>query len=139
MSLVIYNKYKVLRFKSNSKDEIIQIVDSNQPEIIQQYLHEYTALLQNKIHQYQSDLDGQRLSTVPSLEFIDYRLSEFVRLHHRDLIRAIQLKKNQLTTHIAITRLSKQIASFKLTDEHVSKLPHSSTFIISSRIKESID
>ena len=73
----------------DSKDDILRIVPSSEPAIIQEYLRDYLISLQNKIDQYKTDLSTQIVSyptTLPSLEIMDERLTEFVRLHHCDLL-----------------------------------------------------
>lgn len=57
--------------------------------------------------------------TLTPLEFIDERLKQFVRSHHRDLVRVIKLKQQHLNADVTISHLSKQIVSFKLNTNQV--------------------
>jgi hypothetical protein len=64
-------------------------MQSNEPDIIQKHLSDYVLLLQNKIGQITAELLTQSSTcplALPSLEIIDQRLREFVRLHHLDLL-----------------------------------------------------
>jgi len=59
-------------------------------------------------------------STLPhSLEIVDQRLKEFVRLHHLDLLRTINYQICKLNFNIHIKKLSKQLSSYHLTIEQV--------------------
>ena len=82
------------------KDDILKIIQSNEPTIIQKYLEDYLILLRNKIDQYTTELMTQSSSCpstmLSSLEIIDQRLKEFVRLHHLDLLRTINYQMNKL-------------------------------------------
>ncbi len=54
-------------------------------------------LLQQKTEQYTKELITQLLLcpvTFVSIEFLDHRLKEFVRLHHLDLMRTINYQIN---------------------------------------------
>jgi hypothetical protein len=104
------------------KDDILKIIQSNEPEIIQKYLEDYLVLLRNKIHQYTTELMTQSSScpkSLSSLEIIDQRLNEFVRLHHLNLLRTINNQIYKLNTNIHIARLFKQLSSFHLTTTQV--------------------
>ena len=57
-----------------------------------------------------------------SLEIIDQKLKEFVRLHHLDLLRTINYQINKLNSNIHIKSLSKQLLSFNLTMRQVRLL-----------------
>jgi hypothetical protein len=79
-------------------------------------------LLQNKIDQFTTELIVQATtcpSTLPSLETIDQRLKEFVRLHHLDLRRAINHQISKLHSNILIKKFSKQLSAFRLTPKQV--------------------
>ena len=54
-----------------------------------------------------------------SLEIIDQKLKEFVRLHHLDLLRTINYQINKLNSNLHIKNLSKQLLSFNLTMKQV--------------------
>jgi hypothetical protein len=104
------------------KDDILKIIQSNEPSIIQKYLEDYLILLPNKIDQYTTKLMTQSSScpsTLSSLEIIDKRLKEFVRLHHLDLLRTINYQICELNSNIHIKKLSKQLSSFRLTTKQV--------------------
>ncbi len=58
-------------------------------------------------------------STLPSLEIIDQRLKEFVRLNHFDLLRTVNYQIYKLNSNIHITKLCKQLSSFHLTKKQV--------------------
>jgi hypothetical protein len=58
-------------------------------------------------------------STLSSLEIIDKRLKEFVRLHHLDLLRTINYQICELNSNMHIKKLSKQLSSFRLTTKQV--------------------
>ncbi len=81
------------------------------------------ALLWKQIDQSTTDLMTQSTScpsTLPhSLEIIDSKLKEFVRLHHFDLLRTVNYQIYKLNSHIHITKLSKQLSSFRLTTKQV--------------------
>ncbi len=107
----------------NLKDDILKIIPSNEPKVIQKYLEDYLILLQNKMNEYTTELMTQLTScpsTLPhSLEIVDQRLKEFVRLHHLDLLRTINYQICKLNTNIHIKKLSKQLSSYHLTTEQV--------------------
>ncbi len=79
-------------------------------------------LLQNKIDQFTAELMAQS-STCPStlhpLEIIDQRLKEFVRLHHLDLLRAVNYQIYKLNSNTLIKKFSKQLSTFRLTPKQV--------------------
>ncbi len=80
------------------------------------------SLLQNKIDQLTAELLAQSSmcpSTLPSLEIIDQRLKEFVRLHHLDLQRTINYQISVLNSNITIKKFSKQLSTFHLTPKQV--------------------
>jgi len=104
------------------KDDIIQIIKSNEPNVIQTYLKDYVLILKNKISESTYDLTTQ--STLcpfitPSLETIDARLKEFIRLHHIDLCRTISYQIYKLKSQIHERDLFQQISSFDLNEEQV--------------------
>jgi hypothetical protein len=79
-------------------------------------------LLRNKIDQYTIELRTQASScpsTLSSLEIIDQRLKEFVRLHHISLLKTISYQLNKLKDNIYEKQLSKQLACYCLTTEQV--------------------
>jgi hypothetical protein len=80
-------------------------------------------LLRNKIDQYRIELVTQSSSCpttiLSSLEILDQRLKEFVRLHHLDLLRTINYQVNKLNHNIHMKNLSKQLSSFHLTMKQV--------------------
>lgn len=104
------------------KEDVLRIVPSNESSVIQKYLHDYVGLLQNRIDQYKNDLNTQ-VPTYPTtllpLDIIDERLTDFVQLHHRDLLRAVNYQIGQLNTTVLIHRLSKQLQPFNLTAAQV--------------------
>ena len=57
--------------------------------------------------------------TLPSLEMIDQRLKEFVRLHHLDLRRTINYQLSKLNSNELIKKFSKQLSTFHLTAKQV--------------------
>ena len=102
--------------------DILQIIQSKEPDIIQKYLADYVLLLQNKIDQFTTELMAQSStcpSTLPPLEIIDQRLKEFVRLHHLDLLRAINYETSKLNSNILIKEFSKQLSTYHLTAKQV--------------------
>jgi hypothetical protein len=104
------------------KDDILEIIESNEPPVIQKYLEDYLVLLGNKIDHYTSELITQSTTcplTLPSLEIIDQRLKEFVRLHHLDLLRTISYQLSQLNSLVLINKFSKQLSTFQLTTKQV--------------------
>ncbi len=109
------------------EDDILKIIRSNEPKIIQKYLQDYVILLQNRINQYTIELATQSLScpttlltqTAMSLEIIDRRLNEFVRLHHLDLKRQINYHISKLRGHIREKQLVQELSSYTLTNEQV--------------------
>ena len=79
-------------------------------------------LLQNKVDQFTTELMTQSStcsSTLPPLEIIDQRLKEFVRLHHLDLLRAINYETSKLNSNILIKEFSKQLSTYRLTAKQV--------------------
>jgi len=114
--------YLYLNYFCKLKSDILKIVPSTEPNIIQKYLEDYLILVRKQIDQYTTDLMTQSTlcpSTLPSLEIIDQRLKEFVRLHHLDLLRTINYQIYKLNSNIHITKLSKQLSSFHLTTKQV--------------------
>jgi hypothetical protein len=108
------------------KRDILKIIASNEPKIIQKYLEDYLILLQNRINQYKTELTIQSLScpvilvTTISLEMIDQRLHEFVRLHHLDLTRQIKYHVSKLKDYIREKQLFHELSSsYPLTNEKV--------------------
>jgi len=91
--------------------------------MIQKYLQDYLILLHNKVDQYTNELRIQSTScpsTLPhSLERIDSRLKEFIRLHHLDILRKINYQISKLNSKIHIEKFSKQLSSFHLTAKQV--------------------
>jgi hypothetical protein len=79
-------------------------------------------LVQNKIDQFTTELMAQS-STCPStllpLEIVDQRLKQFVRLHHRDLLRIVKYQVSKLNRNILIKKFSKQLSRFGLTVKQV--------------------
>jgi hypothetical protein len=105
------------------KDDILKVIQSTEPMIIQKYLEDYLLLLRNKIDQYTAELMTQSISyplTLVSLDVIDQKLKEFVRLHHLDLLRTINYLVAQLNSKIHINKLLKQLSLFHLTTKQVS-------------------
>lgn len=86
---------------SRIKGEILRSIPSNESNILRKYFSDYMALLQKKIVQYETDLKSQLLSypkPLLSVQLLDERLAEFVRLHHHDLVRAVNYQIGQLNT-----------------------------------------
>ncbi len=79
-------------------------------------------LLQNKLDQLAAELMAQS-STCPStllpLEIVDQRLKQFVRLHHRDLLRTVKYQVSKLNRKILIKKFSKQLSRLGLTVKQV--------------------
>ena len=104
------------------KNDILQVIQSNELDTIQKYVTNYLLLLQKQIDCCTTELTAQLTtcpSTLYSLEMIDQRLKDFVRLHHIDLSRTINYQVNKLHNHIHINKLSKQLFSFPLTTKQV--------------------
>ena len=104
------------------KDDILKTIKSNEHSVIQKYLKDYGILLQSKIDQFTTELttlSSACPSTLPTVEMIDERLKEFVRLHHLDLIRAINYQINKLKDIIYEKQLLKQLSHYYLTTEDV--------------------
>jgi hypothetical protein len=79
-------------------------------------------LLRYKIDQYTNELTVQSSScpsTLSTLEVIDQRLKEFVRLHHIDMLRIISYQVNKLKGNIYEKQIFKQLSSYYLTAEQV--------------------
>jgi hypothetical protein len=82
-------------------------------------------LLRQKAEQYISDLLQQLTSasrTLPflsSIEIIDQRLKEFVRLHHFDLVRTIYYQMNKFKDMMQEKTLFQQLSSLHLSSEQV--------------------
>jgi hypothetical protein len=79
-------------------------------------------LLRYKIDQYTNELTVQSSScpsTLSTLEVIDHRLKEFVRLHHIDILRIINYQVNKLKGNIYEKQIFKQLSSYYLTAEQV--------------------
>ena len=109
------------------EDAILKIIRSNEPKIIQKYLEDYLILIQNRMNQYAIELKTQSLScpttlttqTNMSLEIIDQRLNEFVRLHHLDLLRQVNYCMSKLRDDLRGKQLLQELSSYLLTDEQV--------------------
>ena len=79
------------------------------------------------MNQYAIELKTQSLScpttlitqTNMSLEIIDQRLNEFVRLHHLDLLRQVNYCMNKLRDDLRGKQLLQELSSYLLTDEQV--------------------
>ena len=79
-------------------------------------------MLQKKIDQYSTELTKQLSScpiTLSSLEVIDERLKEYVRLHHIDLLRTINYQVTKLKDNIHGKQLFNQLSYYYLTTEQV--------------------
>ena len=97
-------------------------MQSNESDNIQKSLEEYLILLKKRINQHENELMMQSSScptTLYSLEKIDQRLKDFVRLHHIDLVRTVNYQKNKLKDIIYEKRLLNQISSYHLTELQV--------------------
>jgi hypothetical protein len=97
-------------------------MESNERDNIQKSLEEYLMLLKNRIDQHENELMIQLSScptTLHSLEMIDQRLKDFVRLHHIDLVRTVNYQKNKLKDIIYEKRLFNQLSSYHLTEVQV--------------------
>ena len=93
--------------------------------MIQKHLEDYVLLLQNKITQFKRELITQALScptSFESIQIIDQRLKEFVRLHHIDLLRTVSYQINKLKNKIYEKQLLQQLSAYNLTTEQVSIL-----------------
>ena len=79
------------------------------------------------MNQYAIELKTQSLScpttlttqTNMSLEIIDQRLNEFVRLHHLDLLRQVNYCMSKLRDDLRGKQLLQELSSYLLTDEQV--------------------
>jgi hypothetical protein len=121
--IVVLSTYTIIFLFWYFKDDILKIIQSNEPAIIQKYLEDYLILLRSKIDQSRIELMTQSsfcpTTMLSSLEILDQRLKEFVRLHHLDLLRKINYQVNKLNNNIQIKNLSKQLSSFRLTMKQV--------------------
>ncbi|CAF4383889.1 unnamed protein product, partial [Rotaria magnacalcarata] len=100
-------------------DDIVQIMESNESDSIQKSLEEYLILLKNRINQHENELMIQLSScqtALHSLEMIDQRLKEIVRLHHIDLARTVNYQKHKLKDIIYAKRLFNQLSSYHLAE-----------------------
>jgi hypothetical protein len=59
-----------------------------------------------------------------SLEIIDGKLNEFIRLHHLDLKRQINYLMSKLRDHISEKQLVQELSLYTLTNEQVSSVHH---------------
>lgn len=95
----------------------------NEHTLIERYIEEYLILLRNKIERCTIDLIKQSsscpLTFLSSLEIIDLRLKEFIRLHHIDLSRTINYQVIQFKDIIYESNLFQQLSSFHLSLEQV--------------------
>ena len=116
---------------SSFEDDILKIIQSDKPKIIQKYLEDYLILLRNRINQYTIELTTQSLAcpatllsntALPSLDRIDEKLNEFIRLHHLDLKRQINYHMSKLRDYIREKQILQELSSYSLTDEQVSAL-----------------
>ena len=97
-------------------------MESNESDNIQKSLEEYLILLKNRINQHENELMIQSSScptALHSLDMIDQRLKDFVRLHHIDLVRTVNYQKNKLKNIIYEKRLLNQISSYHLIELQV--------------------
>ena len=109
------------------EDDILKIVRSNEPTVIQSYLEDYVILLQNRMNDYMVELTTQSLScpvTLPtktsmSLEILDRRLTDFVRLHHLDLKRQVNYHISKLRDTIREKELVQESSLYAITTEQV--------------------
>lgn len=86
------------------------------------YLKQNVTLLRNIIDQCIIDLLAQSASRpihLPELGIIDIRLTEFVRLHHSDLLRTIRYEKYNLENIIHERYLLYQISSYIWNERQV--------------------
>ncbi|CAF4988162.1 unnamed protein product, partial [Rotaria magnacalcarata] len=102
-------------------NDTVQIMESNENDSIQKSLEEYLILLKNRINQHENELMMQLSScptTLNSLEMIDQRLKEFVRLRHVDLHQAIDqittIRKKQLKIFEDLTIFEQRILCHSL-------------------------
>ncbi|CAF4532244.1 unnamed protein product [Rotaria socialis] len=94
-------------------------MESNENDSIQKSLEEYLILLKSRINQHENELMMQLSScptTLHSLEMIDQRLKEFVRLRHVDLVRTVNYQKHELKDIIYEKRLFNQLSSYHLAE-----------------------
>ena len=101
----------------------LQIIQSNESSVIQKHLGRLFTIItkQNRLL-YKLNYRHNRLtcpSTLTSLEIIDQKLKEFVRLHHLDLLRTVNYQISKLNTMILIKTFSKQISTYHLTNKQV--------------------
>ena len=109
------------------EDDILKIVRSNEPNIIQSYLEDYVILLQNRMNEYTVELTTQSLSCPVtlltkismSLEMLDQRLNDFVRLHHLDLKRQVNYHISKLRDTIREKELVQESSLYPVTSEQV--------------------
>nr|ABQ08076.1 hypothetical protein [Adineta vaga]ABQ08081.1 hypothetical protein [Adineta vaga] len=98
-------------------ENILKIVQSTEYSVIQKYFEDYLVLFQGQIDQHKNELASQSLtfpSTLSSLDTIDIRLNEFVRLHHIDLIRTVQYRVNKFKDDIHEKELFKRLSYYYL-------------------------
>ena len=104
------------------KDDILKLIQSNELNIIQKYVERYLVSLQGKIGHCDVQLCEQSSSdqwTLSSLQTLDLRLYEFVRLHHIDLLKSINYRINKLNDSIYEKQLYEQLSSYHLSVEQV--------------------
>ena len=104
------------------KDDVLKLIQANELNIIQKYVEGYLVSLQRKIGHCEVQLSEQSSSgqwTLTSLQTLDLRLYEFVRLHHIDLLKSINYRINKLNDSIYEKQLSDQLSSCRLSVEQV--------------------
>lgn len=104
------------------KDEIQKIVSSNETTVIKRYVRDYLTTLQHKLDDCQTRLNQQASTdrwTLCSIEALDTRLKEFVRLHHIDLLKSINYRINQVNDRIREQQIFQRLSSCNLNAEQV--------------------
>ena len=87
-----------------------------------QYIEDYLNVLNEKMTRYETELRQHLYAHSDislTLEMIDVRLKEFVRLHHLDLIRLTNYQVNRFNDQLQEKWLSQQLVTCHFTLEQV--------------------
>lgn len=90
--------------------------------VVKRYLRDHIGSLQCKINYCGAQLNQQASSnqwTFSSIEVLDARLNEFVRLHHIDLSKSINYRVNQFNDRVREQQIFQQLAVCQLNSEQV--------------------
>lgn len=116
------------------KDEIQMVLLSNDPIVVKRYLRERIGSLQRLINSCAVQLDRQAAAnqwTFSSIEMLDTRLKEFVRLHHMDLAKSINYRIHQFNDRVREQQIFQQLSTCQLSAEQVGLvIEHHLNFVI---------